>query len=426
MINGPIHYSCSTDHRDEVHWIALNDDFFSRSLWYRTTYSRLSLQEHRQKETSTLRPCARQSLSKHRSIEAFRSLHCLPELVALTSGSFWKLWQGTSWHNLGTMQCAQHCCCSNEPEEIGNIERSPDPLEDEEINAAITGLTCARLRNLIKRIKHIWRAVFFFQAHLSSWFMHKKCIHDISLLYSLLSTVYGFLWHIHIVMCLTWRIPGFSQTSILDLLLTLRLTMCAYWDRPTISWGPWQMPQIDTYSIVNGFSNCREPNLVMVNSMGARTKRMRPMSLGSSVRTKMHSMLDQVWKCARKACVRFIATSLRVWILTQPWQEESPWGDRCGLDHGYIPRLIGKSNFFGKMQRKWNCLTPSSLTFGVPVGEWNSRLWSFNLAGSLCWLPGPLWLRWFSSFAFLMCSPWTGVMTQRLWVTLCSVNSGHG
>lgn len=42
------------------------------------------------------------------------------------------------------MQCAQHCCGSNEPEEIGNIERQPDPLEDEEINAAITGLTCAR------------------------------------------------------------------------------------------------------------------------------------------------------------------------------------------------------------------------------------------------------------------------------------------
>ena len=51
------------------------------------------------------------------------------------------------------MQCAQHCCGSNEPEEIGNIERQPDPLEDEEINAAITGLTCARPRNLIKRIK---------------------------------------------------------------------------------------------------------------------------------------------------------------------------------------------------------------------------------------------------------------------------------
>lgn len=43
------------------------------------------------------------------------------------------------------MQCAQNCCGSNEHEEIGNIERQPDPLEDEEeINAAITGLTCAR------------------------------------------------------------------------------------------------------------------------------------------------------------------------------------------------------------------------------------------------------------------------------------------
>ena len=56
-----------------------------------------------------------------------------------------------------------------------------------------------------------------------------------------------------------------GQTSILEPLLTLRLTTWAYWDRCTISWGPWQMPQSDTYSIVNGFSNWREPNLVMVN-----------------------------------------------------------------------------------------------------------------------------------------------------------------
>eukprot|EP00438_Fugacium_kawagutii_P018593 Skav209995 [mRNA] locus=scaffold3061:58067:62086:+ [translate_table: standard] len=42
------------------------------------------------------------------------------------------------------MQCSQSCCHAQEPEELGNIERQPDPLEDEEINATISGLTCAR------------------------------------------------------------------------------------------------------------------------------------------------------------------------------------------------------------------------------------------------------------------------------------------
>ena len=75
-----------------------------------------------------------------------------------------------------TMQCAQSCCGSNEPEEIGNIERQPDPLEDEEeINAAITGLTCARPRNLIKR-SHIWRAVVLVLLSNSFRFMVFGCL----------------------------------------------------------------------------------------------------------------------------------------------------------------------------------------------------------------------------------------------------------
>ena len=44
------------------------------------------------------------------------------------------------------MHCSQNCCGADEPDDFGNIERQPDPLEDEEISAAVTGLTCARHR----------------------------------------------------------------------------------------------------------------------------------------------------------------------------------------------------------------------------------------------------------------------------------------